>query len=133
MIFNVISRHQTCSEQYCDNPVRLVFTFEKNILPGALIPYCAIIRARFMCKYFLSFPQKTCHQRNLRQTKCLLFDFWMIKLTKIPILPNFQVPKWLFCYNCILPLNLLMKSSKKRYFTFLPAFYLIRAVFSWSI
>ena len=27
-------------------------------------------------KYFLSFPQKkTCRQRKLRQTKCLLFNF----------------------------------------------------------
>ena len=26
-------------------------------------------------KYFLSFPQKTCRQRKLRQTKCLLFYF----------------------------------------------------------
>ena len=31
------------------------------------------IKALYMCKYFLSFPQKTCHQRKLRQTKCLLF------------------------------------------------------------
>ena len=30
------------------------------------------------------FPQKTCHQRNLRQTKYLLFNFWMIKYTVIP-------------------------------------------------
>ena len=34
-------------------------------------------------KYFLSFPQKTCCQRKLRQTKCLLFNFLMIKFTVI--------------------------------------------------
>jgi hypothetical protein len=33
--------------------------------------------------------KKTCHQeRKLRQTKCLLFNFWMIKLNKTPILHN---------------------------------------------
>ena len=35
--------------------------------------------------------------------KCLLFklaNFWMIKLTKTPILPNSQVPNSFFWYNC---------------------------------
>ena len=47
-------------------------------------------------KYLLSFPQKTCHQRKLRQTKCLLFNFWMMKLTKTSILPNCPVPNVFF-------------------------------------
>ena len=34
--------------------------------------------------------KKTCLQRKLRQTKWLLLNFWMITLTKTPILPNFQ-------------------------------------------
>ena len=32
-------------------------------------------RSGICVKYFHSFPQKTCHQRKLRQTKCLLFNF----------------------------------------------------------
>ena len=47
-----------------------------------------IPRPGICVKYFLSSPQKTCHQRKLRQTKCLLFNFWMMKLTNTPILPN---------------------------------------------
>ena len=35
-------------------------------------------------------------QRKLRQTKFLLFNFWVIKLTNTPILPNCQVPNDLF-------------------------------------
>ena len=35
----------------------------------------ALKRAGICVKYFLLFPQKTCHQRKLRQTKCLLFNF----------------------------------------------------------
>ena len=35
-------------------------------------------------KYFLLFPQKKCHQRKLRVTKRLLFNFSMIKVTVIP-------------------------------------------------
>ena len=38
-------------------------------------------RLGIFVKYFLSFPQKTYQQRKLRQTKCLLFKFLMIKLT----------------------------------------------------
>ena len=44
--------------------------------------------------------RKTCHQRKLRQTKCLLFNFWVIKLIKTPILPNCQVPNGFFWYSC---------------------------------
>ena len=40
--------------------------------------------------------KKTCHQRKLRQTKCLLFNSWGTKLTKTPILPNCQVPHGFF-------------------------------------
>ena len=36
--------------------------------------------------------------QKLRQTKCLLFNFWMIRLTKTPILPNCQVQNsFFFC------------------------------------
>ena len=45
-------------------------------------------------KYFLSFP----HQKKLRQTPCLLFNFWMMKLTKTPIFPNCQVPNGYFLF-----------------------------------
>ena len=36
-------------------------------------------------------PSKNCQQRKLRQIKFLLFNFGMIKLTKIIILANCQV------------------------------------------
>ena len=49
------------------------------------------IRTRNMCKIFSRSFKKTCRQRKLRQTKRLFFNFWMIKLTKAPILPNGQV------------------------------------------
>ena len=36
-----------------------------------------------MWKIFPFVPsKKTCHQRKLRQTKCLFFNFWMIELIK---------------------------------------------------
>ena len=55
------------------------------------------IGPEYLCvKYFLSFPQKTCHQRKLWQTKSLLFNFWIIKLTKRQILPNCHVPNGFF-------------------------------------
>ena len=41
-------------------------------------------RPRIYVKCFLSFPQKTCHQRKLIQTKCLLFNLLMIMFTVIP-------------------------------------------------
>ena len=42
------------------------------------------LRLGICVKYFLLFPQKTCHHRKLRQTKCLLFIFWRKKSTVIP-------------------------------------------------
>ena len=45
----------------------------------------AILGPEYIYKIFSLVPsKKNCHQRKLRQTKCLLFDFWMIKLTVIP-------------------------------------------------
>ena len=44
-------------------------------------------------KYFLFFPQKTCHQRRLRQTECLLFNFWMMKFA---VIPKKQFSTWQF-------------------------------------
>ena len=40
-----------------------------------------------MCKIVSLVPSKNCHQRKLRQTKCLLFNFWIIKFTVIPKKP----------------------------------------------
>ena len=57
-------------------------------------PDISHLRPRIRVKYFLSFPQK--NQGKLRQTKCLLFNFWVMKLTKTPILPNCQVPNGFF-------------------------------------
>ena len=51
-------------------------------------------------KYFISFPHKNL---SLRQTKCLLFNFSMLKLTKAPIWPNCQEPNgffWCICKFC---------------------------------
>ena len=68
-------------------------------------------------KYFLSFPKKTCHQRKLRQTKCILFNFSMIKLTKTPILPNFHVPSVFFCMTVnFMTQKLKSKHSGDRFF-----------------
>ena len=39
-----------------------------------------LLRPAICVKYLLSLPQKNCHQRKLRKTKCFLFNFWMIKL-----------------------------------------------------
>ena len=33
------------------------------------------VRPGICVKYFLPFPQKTCHHRKLRKTKCILFNF----------------------------------------------------------
>ena len=91
------------------------------------------VRPGICVKYFLSFPQKkTCHQRKLRQTKCLLYNFWMIKLTKTPILPNFQVPnvttinfitqklksKHLVCFSFLW--RQVFWGNERKYFTHIP-------------
>ena len=45
---------------------------------------CLVFWARNMCKIFSLIPsKKNYNHRRLRQTKCLLFDFWMIKLTVV--------------------------------------------------
>ena len=52
-------------------------------------------------KYFLSFPHKkplTAEKTDI--AKCFIFIFWVIKLTKTPILPNYQVPNGFLWYNC---------------------------------
>ena len=43
-----------------------------------------LLRPRICMKYFLSFPQKNRQQRKLRQTKCLLFNSFVIRFTLIP-------------------------------------------------
>ena len=50
------------------------------LLLKVLNTYFLTLWSEICAKYFLLFPQKTCHQRKLRQTKCLLLK-WMIKLT----------------------------------------------------
>ena len=42
------------------------------------------ISPRICVKYFLSHPQKTCHQRKLRQHKCLLLKFSLIEFMVTP-------------------------------------------------
>jgi len=45
---------------------------------------CLVFGPGICVIYFISFPQKkNCHQRKLRQTKCLLFNFWAVKLTQV--------------------------------------------------
>ena len=63
--------------------IRCVFT--KKILGGQKFVKTGTGKNR-------GFPE---HCAVFRQTKCLLFNFWMIKLTKTPILPN-----GFFWYNC---------------------------------
>ena len=59
-------------------------------------------RPKICVKYFLSFSQKTRHQRKLRQVKCSLFNFVIIiiysytkkSLGKIGVLVNFFIQKF---------------------------------------
>ena len=77
--------------------------FEKISLgEQILLIFLIFSKARNMCKIFFIIPsKKTCHQRKLRQSKSLLFNFWTIKLTKTPILPSGHFCTSLqFIYNC---------------------------------
>ena len=74
------------------------FALDHNLMYAKLVGQ-GTLRPRICVKYFLSFPQKNLVQRKLRQTKYLLFNFWMIKETKTLILPNFQVPSCFFCWG----------------------------------
>ena len=58
-------------------------------------------RPKICGKYFLLFSQKNLWPEKTEIAKCLLFNFWVIKLTKTPILPNYHVAKWLFSVNFI--------------------------------
>ena len=58
-----------------------------------------IISRTYVLNIFSRSLKKTCHQRNLRQTKCLLFKFWMIKFTFIPKKDIWHLPiyqNWCF-------------------------------------
>jgi hypothetical protein len=62
----------------------------ENVCPQSfrsqyILRQCAL-RPRICIKYFLSFPQKTCNQRKLKQT----FNFWMITLSQTLVLPKDQ-------------------------------------------
>ena len=64
---------------------------------GCLIPWS---RPGICGKYFFSFPQKKLWPEKTEIAKCLLFNFWVIKLTKISILPNCLEPNYFLGYNC---------------------------------
>ena len=53
-----------------------------NLISEGLSPHSTWedTKARNMCKIFSLVPSKTCHQRKLRQTKCLLFNFLNVKI-----------------------------------------------------
>ena len=70
------------------------------------------LRLGICSKYFLSFRQK--NQRKLRQTKCLLFNFWVIKT---PILPNCQMPNGFLWYR-YLTINLVIQKWRSKHFVF---------------
>ena len=55
--------------------------------------------------------------QKLRQTKCLLFHFWMIRLIKIPILPNCQMPNGFLWYR-YLTINLVIQKWRSKNFVF---------------
>ena len=64
----------------------------------------------FFCFKFLLNPLRvTSNQRNWQDFFLQNFNFWMITLTKTPILPNCQVPNGFILYNCnlIIPINLI--------------------------
>ena len=59
------------------------------------------LRPELSAEWILSILSDVFHKKNWE--KYLLFNlanFWMIKLTKTPILPNSQVPNSFFWYNC---------------------------------
>ena len=54
-----------------------------------------------MCKIVSLVPsKKSVTRENCDKLSCLLFNFWMIKWTKTPILRNYQVPNGFFWFNC---------------------------------
>ena len=62
--------------------------------------------------------EKTCHQRKLRQTKCLLFNFWLIKfivIPKIKCLAFGSLAKLVFR-----PIRFFFEGIKRKYFTLIP-------------
>ena len=79
----------------------MVYSFYLPSYLGNAI-WIGLTEARNMCKIFSLVPsKKTCHQRKVRLTnvwciKYLQINFWMIKLTKTPILSNCQVPNGFF-------------------------------------
>ena len=72
----------------CSVPIKILVSFsnlekiEENC--GGNKISCLVFGPGICVIYFISFPQKkNCHQRKLRQTKCLLFNFWAVKLTQV--------------------------------------------------
>ena len=89
--------------------------------------------------------KKPWRQRKLRQTKCLLFNFWMVKLTKTPILPNWTSKvrlllskKYLFLHLTS-PLALMSKfkvrksTPTKSLYTSIPFIKLNIGIFTYSL
>jgi ankyrin repeat protein len=60
----------TIQNSFDETPLDIAERMIQHIKSSTLVN-----RPRILIKYFLSFPQKTCRQRKLRQTKCLLFNF----------------------------------------------------------
>ena len=61
----------------------------------------AASKLRNMWKIFSLVPsKKNSHQRKLRQTKCLFFNFWMMKFTVIPKKVIWHLAIWQnWCYG----------------------------------
>ena len=81
-------------------PFSLCVCFKVSYSPHSLQYLATEYGLEYVQNIFSRSLKKTSHQRKLRQTKCLLFNFWMIKLTKTTILPNCEVPNGFFWYNC---------------------------------
>ena len=82
-----------------------IFTVEINcssdfkilqILKPSVSNFQTVFSIHDLYRYRIFVSSKSLSPKKLRQTKCLLFKFKIMKLTKTSILPNFQVPNCFF-------------------------------------
>ena len=79
---------------------------------------------RIYVKYHLSFPQKNHHQRKMRQTKCLLFNFWMIKFTVIPKEAIWHLAIWQnWCFGQFYPSKIEKQTLSLSQFSLVTGFF----------
>ena len=70
------------------NDLSLFYLKATRVWDNCMFQISSLQGPEYLENIFSRFLIKTTHQRKLRQTKCLLFNFWMIKSSKAWILPN---------------------------------------------